>query len=225
MNIEAVIFDLDGTLVDSIDGITFAMNRVLESRGFPGHDRDTYRALVGNGLRELVRRSVPDGRADERLVDELFVLMKQEYGRSWSVGMRVYDGIAELLDRLTERGIPFAVNTNKEEEISRRIVSQCLPNWKFSAVAGGGAQVRKKPDPEGALLIASAFGVEPGRCAYVGDSEVDILTARNAGMFEVSVLWGFRSERELISAGARRIIHRPAELLEVLGLGAGRAES
>lgn len=131
--------------------------------------------------------------------------------------MYVYDGIIELLDFLAQKNIKLGVNTNKDEDIAKLIAEKYFPGY-FSYLVGGRTNIPKKPDPAGALLVAEKLGADPRRCIYVGDSNVDIRTARNAGMFAVGALWGFRSREELLNEGADAVIEKPMELTGILSL-------
>ncbi|HOP72428.1 HAD family hydrolase [Thermoclostridium caenicola] len=216
MKVEAVIFDLDGTLIDSIGGIAFALNRVLTENGFPVHSIETCKQLVGNGFVDLVRRAVPEEHRSEAEIQRYVSQLRAEYDRHWDYGMRVYDGIEDLLVHLQSRGIPFAVDTNKDEGVARRIVERYLSRFKFFRVSGTTPGMPKKPDPARALEMAAGMGVTPRRCIYLGDSEVDIMTAKKAGMIQISAAWGFRSPDDLCRAGAERIIHKPMDLVSCL---------
>lgn len=216
MKVKAVIFDLDGTLIDSIEGIAYALNRVLEENGFPVHSIETCKQLVGNGFVELIRRAVPEGHRGEEEIRRYVSQLRAEYDRYWDYGMRVYDGIGDLLEYLQVRGIRFAVDTNKDEGVARKIVERFLPRFSFFRVSGTTPHMPRKPDPARALDMVAGMNVLPHQCIYLGDSEVDIMTAKNAGMIQVSAAWGFRSPEALILAGAERIVHKPMDLVSYL---------
>lgn len=219
MGFKAVIFDLDGTLIDTVDGIAFSMNTVLENHGLTAYGREEYKILVGNGVRELVRKAVARYGFDDEALTRLTAEMRDEYSKNWNYKIRVYDGIEELLDCLSRNAIPAAVNTNKDESVSKTIIDGLLPHHDFRLIAGAGSTPTKKPDPAGALLIARTLGIQPSQCIYMGDSEVDAMTARNAGMYGVGVLWGFRTAEDLRSAGVRELIERPSDILKLLDIG------
>ncbi len=215
----AVIFDLDGTLLDSLGDIAEAMNVVLDRHGLPTHPVDRYRFFVGDGIDHLVRRALPagvDGAALERIAAD----MRAEYARRATRTTRPYPGIPELLDALVARGIPMGILTNKPHEPAVAMVRELLGRWPFPVIQGATDGLPKKPDPAGALRVAGALGVPPGRCLYVGDTGTDMRTARAAGMVPVGVLWGFRPREELEAAGARHLIDRPGELLRLVDRGA-----
>lgn len=216
MRSRAVLFDLDGTLLDTLEDLANAMNRVLEAWGLPPHQVQAYRFLVGDGVENLVRRALPDGMRNPQILARAVVAMREEYSRSWAVRTRPYDGVAELLDGLRARGVPMAILSNKPDDFTRRIVATMLGSWEFHPVLGERPGVPRKPHPRGALEIASSLGIPPDGFLYLGDTDTDMRTAVAAGMFPVGALWGFRSARELLSSGAQRLIQRPQELLELL---------
>ncbi|WP_025323510.1 HAD family hydrolase [Deferrisoma camini] len=211
----AVVFDLDGTLVDSLADIARAGNAVLRRRGLPEHPEDAYRRFVGDGMEMLVRRIVPAGSSEDE-VGRVLADLRAEYARRSLETTRPYPGVPELLDRLVARGIPFSVVTNKPHEPAVEMVGALLGRWRFSAVIGAMPDLPRKPHPAGALRAAAVMGVEPEACLYVGDTATDVATARAAGMVPVGVLWGFRGEAELREAGARHLLRRPEELLALL---------
>lgn len=216
MRFEGVIFDLDGTLVNSLEDIADSMNRVLGEYGFPTHDLEDYKRFVGRGLRNLVSRALPEGAKDDGLISRCRDSMLEEYGRNFLNKTRPYDGITDLLDELVRRGLKLAVFSNKNDDLTKKLVAALLPDWDFAAVIGSSAEMPEKPDPRGALLISRQSGINPERLIYVGDSDVDMETARNAGMYAVGALWGFRTKEELISNGAEYLLKDPMDLLQIL---------
>ena len=216
MTYKAVIFDLDGTLLDTLEDIGDAVNRVLIERDFPAHTRDAYRYFVGDGSAMLVRRALPERARVEETIIECFEAFLEEYGKNWNEKTRPYDGIPELLDALTEKGLKLAVLSNKPHEFTKQCVSELLANWRFDAVLGQRDQIPKKPDPAGAMEVAERLHIPPEEFLFIGDSAVDIKTAIAAAMFPVGVLWGFRPE-ELKESGAQALINRPLEVMNLLG--------
>lgn len=215
MKYKAVIFDMDGTLVNSIYALMYSVNNVLEKHGLDKINEEQCRLFVGNGIRELVRKAARiDNPEDERLTI-YYTEMIDEYSKNWDYRMHVYDGITELLDSLSRENIKLGVNTNKNEDIAQLILDKYFPGY-FSYMVGGRADVPRKPDPAGAVMIAGRFGVSPSECIYLGDSNVDIKTAKNARMYAAGALWGFRSREELLNAGADTVISKPVELLKLL---------
>ncbi|QEH38608.1 Phosphoglycolate phosphatase [Aquisphaera giovannonii] len=211
----AVLFDLDGTLLDTLEDLGRSVNEVLEGHGFPPHPMDAYRRFIGDGVAMLVERALPAEavRADPSLVPRCVEGFREAYGRGWDVASGPYPGIPELLDALVARGIPMAVLSNKPHPFTRRCVEELLPRWRFAAVLGDRPGFARKPDPGEALRIAADLGVEPGRVAYLGDSSIDMETARGAGMIALGAGWGFRGASELLAHGAVAALSRPIELL------------
>jgi len=217
MTYKAVIFDLDGTLLNTIEDLLDSMDVVLAEVGVAGHDVELAKLYVGDGLRNYVLRALPEAmRGDEALVAGCCRRFAQEYAKRWSVKTRAYDGVAELLTELSRRGVPMAVLTNKPDEFTQVIVRKLLGQWQFAAVRGVGADGLKKPDPAGALAIAAALGILPAECLYVGDTNTDMQTSTAAGMFAVGATWGYRPAGELIAHGAKVLIDRPSQLLDLL---------
>ena len=213
---QAIIFDLDGTLLDTLRDLADSMNGVLSRFGFPVHELEKYRHFVGDGMENLVRRAIPDSaKTDPALVSHCLEMMRKAYGLNWKVKTRPYPGVPELLDALGERGVKMAVLSNKPDEFTQTTVDRFLSTRHFEAVVGARPQVPLKPDPSSALEIAKELKLSPARFAYLGDTATDMKTANAAGMFAVGALWGFRDAAELIAGGAAKLIEKPAELLEL----------
>jgi len=212
----ALLFDLDGTLLDTLEDLGGAMNRVLVAQGLPAHPVDAYRAFVGDGIARMAERALPPGCRTSSTVATTVEAMRLEYARSWAGQTHAYAGIPELFDALTARRLPLAVLSNKPHDFTVAMVAHFLGRWPFRAVEGCRAGRPPKPDPTAALAIAGQVGAEPAACLFVGDSAVDVLTARGAGMVSVGVGWGFRGEAELCAAGAAHMIHAPLELLRLV---------
>ncbi len=211
---EAVIFDLDGTLLDTLEDLADSMNAVLLDRGFPTHPLEAYRYFVGEGVEKLVCRALPDAMATDEFVLTCVEAMEAEYGRRWANKTMAYPGIPPLLDTLTNLEIPMAVLSNKPEKFTRLAVSEFLKRWPFYSVSGARPDLPKKPDPSGALAIAADLAVETHRCLYLGDTATDMHTAAHAGMYAVGATWGFRPRDELLAAGARALADDPLDILE-----------
>jgi len=214
---KAVLFDLDGTLLDTLEDLCDSVNRVLASRGYPVHPLDAYRYYVGDGAATLFRRVLPEGKNSDEMVQKCLLDFREDYGRSWNVKTKPYPGIEELLDALTGGGIRMTVFSNKPHETTKKCVDGILPRWRFEPVLGQREEVPKKPDPAGALEITRILGLQPSDFLYLGDTGTDMRTATAAGMFPLGALWGFRTEEELIETGARALIREPMELLQHLG--------
>lgn len=217
MPYRAVLFDLDGTLLDTLDDIADATNAALRRQGFPEHPRDAYKIFVGDGVATLMRRVVPREAQSEQTLQACGAVMREEYGRHWAVKSKPYPGVPELLDGLAQRGIPLAVLTNKPHEFAQLCVARLLPRWKFAVVLGEHAAVVKKPDPAGALEISRRLGVAPAEIAYLGDTDTDMQTAVAAGMVPLGALWGFRGAEELLANGATMLLAKPLDLLRLFG--------
>lgn len=213
MQFHAALFDLDGTLVDSLDDIADAMNAVLEERGFARHDPAAYRYMIGDGMDKLVLRALPDDRRDPAAVKSCAVAMRHLYARRWFSKSRPYAGIHELLSALERRGVKLAVLSNKLQDFTDLMVRRFFPEFRFESVRGIQPGIPPKPDPFSALQTAEALAVSQDRMVYLGDSDVDMKTAVAAGMYPVGVLWGYRTASELIHGGARLLVRRPEDLL------------
>lgn len=215
----AVAFDLDGTLLNTLEDLANAANAALATAGYPQHPVAAYRQFVGNGLQMLVRRALPSGEADRLGPDGFAELVRRtgdNYAGGWAVATRPYPHIPELLKALCERGVPLAVVTNKPHEWTLRMLAHYFPDKPFLFVQGAMPELPHKPDPAGALEAARRLGVRPDETAFVGDSNVDMHTAANAGMGAVGVTWGFRGAEELRQSGADHLLYDPLELLELV---------
>lgn len=211
---KGVIFDLDGTLVDSLDDIADALNHVLRELGREERDRATIERFVGDGARMLVRRALGDAR--EAVEDDALARFRDRYMAHLTERTRVYAGVPELLAALSRRGTPTAVLSNKPHDATVEVVRALLGDHPFAAVLGVRPGAERKPDPSGALELADALGLAPEDVLFVGDTPVDVRTAELAGMTPIAVLWGMRSREELEAAGAELFLSEPDELLALL---------
>lgn len=209
---KAIIFDLDGTLADSLQDIADAMNKTLTRFGYPTYSYDEYKYLVGNGLQNLVTKALPETDRNKARIEEVLSVMMKNYRQALVVKTKLYDGIPELLDKLTQQGFKLALLSNKADELTQEIASKLLSRWKFDCILGASDHFPRKPSPESALYIAEQLEVLPSEVLYLGDTDVDMQTANAAGMFAVGVTWGFRTREELEKNGAKRVIEEPAEL-------------
>jgi len=216
MKFEAILFDLDGTLIDTIDDIGNAVNRVLLNRGYPTHTISTYRRFIGDGSRMLLTRSLPKKALDEQLLDICLKEFVEDYSHNFNVKTKCYNGIPDLLDELKRIGLKLAVLSNKPDAITKSCAKSLLSNWKFDMVCGQRDSVPRKPDPRGALEVAKKLSIPPTHFLYLGDTGVDMKTAVSAKMFPVGALWGFRTLKELEENGARAVIDAPIKLLDLL---------
>ncbi len=211
MTFDAVVFDLDGTLADTLEDIAAAMNYALVRHGLPARPADEYRDLLGEGVRRLVERALPPDRADLR--EPLLADLGAHYVEHMLDRTRPYPGVPEMLDALA---IPAAVLSNKPQAATTWMVERLFARHRFAAVHGGRDDIPLKPDPAPLLAIVRELGVEAGKTAYVGDTRTDMETALAAGAVPVGVEWGFRDRRELVEHGARAVVATPAELLDLL---------
>lgn len=216
MKYEAVIFDLDGTLLDTLEDLSDSMNAALRQLHFPLHDKEEYRYFVGDGIKELARRVLPPERRDDATINLSVQLMSAEYDCRWKVKTKPYPGIEKLLGALTTARVRMAVFSNKPNEFTKIMIPALLPHWNFYPVLGSRPGVPVKPDPQGAIEIAESLGIASERFLYVGDTGTDMCTATAAGMHAVGVTWGFRKIEELLEHGAQSIIHQPADLMQLL---------
>lgn len=211
--IKAVIFDLDGTLVNSLPDIAAAMNRTLEKYSLPAHPVDCYRYMVGNGAAILAERAVGERKEYQPQVLESY---REDYAENCRVHSHAYAGIPEMLSALRARGLSLCILSNKDQWDVESVAAYYFPGFPFACVRGKTADMPLKPRPEGALHIAGQLGVTPDECLYVGDTAVDMECGRAAGMETVGVSWGFRPLEELEEARACHIIDRPEELLSLV---------
>ncbi len=193
MKYRAVIFDFDGTLLDTLRDLAESVNSVLNRSGFPEHSLEAYRHFVGEGIEELARRVLPEGHRDEATITKTLTDVREEYRQRWPNHTRPYEGIPELLDALTARRVKMAIVTNKPDDSTRTMAARLLPRWKFDVIVGATTDLPRKPDPKGALEAARRLRLSPEAILYVGDSDIDMKTANAAGMYAVGVLWGFRT--------------------------------
>ncbi len=215
MRRSAVVFDLDGTLADTLADIAAAGNHALNALGRPPRPVEDYRLLAGQGLRSLVVEALGDPAPDD-LVERGMNTFLTYYARHRFDHTRAYDGVTDLLDALNARGLRLGVLSNKPHHETLAVTQALLPRHRFDAVIGHQDDTPLKPDPTSARQLMASLGVRPEECVYVGDTKVDMLTGRSAGMFTIGVTWGFREEQELRQHGAEAIIHEPMDLLELL---------
>ena len=209
----AFIFDLDGTLLNTLEDLADSGNIALAELGLPQHPVDAYRMFVGLGVAELVQRMLPEDNRDRGTLARAEELLMVEYKKRWKLKTRPYPGIPELLRELLDRGLPVCVLSNKPQDYTDLTVREFFPGLAFTFVRGARPEVPNKPHPAGALALAGELGLAPGRIAFVGDSATDMRTARGAGMLPVGVLWGFRDEAELTANGALHLLSAPGDLL------------
>ena len=215
MNIKAVIWDLDGTLLNTLDDLAASVNAALAMNGMPLRSTEEVRAFVGNGIRRLMVRAVPGGEANPAF-DKALEDFTRHYGAHSRDRTRPYDGILEMLDRLSAAGVKHAIVSNKID-FAVKALSRAYFGERMCAAIGDDPSRARKPAPDSVFAAMREMGVTAQETVYVGDSDVDVLTARNAGVPCVAVLWGFRDEACLRAAGAGRLAHTPDELREIIG--------
>jgi phosphoglycolate phosphatase len=216
MSTRAVLFDLDGTLLDTLDDLADSMNAVLGERDWPRHPTAAYRTFVGAGIETLVARALPADRRDEQTIAWGVAAMREAYGRRWNRRTRPYEGVEELLEELFARGLKVGILSNKPDDFTRLTTETFLGRWPFERVWGIREGIPKKPDPTAALAFAAELSIAPADTFFCGDTDVDMVTACAAGMVPVGVRWGFRGAEELLRAGARYLLSRPRDLLDLL---------
>ena len=209
-SVSAVIFDLDGTLLASLEDLADSVNTVLDEFSFPTHPLEPYKYFVGDGMENLVRRAAPPDTPDTVLSAILSSVMR-EYGQHWARKSRPYDGIMPMLAELEARRIPMAVLSNKPHAFTVEVMDHFFADIRFTAIQGSPPGSKAKPDPALALAIAGQMRLAPEQVAFMGDTRTDMETANNAGMPPIGVLWGFRPERELLDHGAKVILARPED--------------
>ncbi len=216
MRTQLVIFDLDGTLLDTIGDLAVACNAVLALRGLPQHSYEEYRSFVGNGIMRLVERALPEPLRTPENVALVRADFVEYYTAHIDAYTRPYEGIPETVAEIARRGIRMAVASNKFQRGTEKLVGRFFPEAEFAVVLGQRPGVPLKPDPAVVREILDTTGVAPERVLYVGDSGIDMLTAAAAGVRSAGVTWGFRERAELVEAGAGHLVDHPRELLPLL---------
>lgn len=214
MKYDAVVFDLDGTLTDTLEDLKSSVNFALRSFGFPERTLDEVRRFVGNGVKKLIYRSVPSGTSEE-LAKECLKIFKEHYKSNSLVKTKPYDGIIPMFEALKEQGIKTAVVTNKMHEAAVDIV-RIFFDGLVEITVGQIDGVAQKPQPDGIYSALEKLGVSKEKAVYVGDSEVDCITAKNAGIPCIGVAWGFRDKAVLIENGANFIVDTPQQIFEII---------
>ena len=211
---KAIVWDLDGTLLDTLSDLSAAVNAALGMHGLPGHTEEEVRLAVGNGIRKLIERTVPAGTPVE-ITDAVFLSFKEYYKDHMNDRTAPYAGILELLTDLSRAGVKMAIVSNKADFATKELARQHF-DGVIDVAVGEREGVRKKPAPDAVFAALSEMGVTPSEAVFIGDSEVDVETGRNAGMDTVAVTWGFRETEILRAAGADRLVSTPEELRKEL---------
>jgi phosphoglycolate phosphatase len=210
----AVIFDMDGTLLDTLQDLGDCMNRVLVRSGYPAHPIESYKYFVGDGIRNLVKRVLPENARRDETIERLQAQMSSEYAAHWADQTALYPGIGTLLDELVRRNVRRAILSNKPHEFTTLMAERYFGKWRFDPVFGARNGIPEKPDPAAALETCRLWKLEPEEVLYAGDTNTDMQTAGRAGMFALGVLWGFRTRQELEDNGAQSVISTPGQMLE-----------
>ena len=210
---KAFIFDLDGTLIDSLADIAEAVNRALDERGFPRQPLELFPQFIGEGVHKLVERAVPPEVLPKIDIPSMIADYQRHYDCTWRDKTRPYEGIAEIIGALRADGMKTAVLSNKPDRFTKLCCDHFFAHGSFDAVRGAREGIPRKPHPQAGFDLAEELGVRPDECVYVGDSGLDMEFAVNTGMFPLGVLWGFRGEAELRANGAARLVKNPDELL------------
>lgn len=216
MKYDAVVFDLDGTLLDTIEDLTDSMNQSLAELNCPPCSIADCKFYVGNGVREFARQALPETRRDEKTLSRCVEIMRNHYARNWANKTAPYEGIGEMLSGLLRAGLKLTVLSNKPDDFTQLMVSHFFADVPFEIVLGARKGIPHKPDPAGAIEIAERLGLPPRRCLYLGDTNTDMNTANGAGMYAVGALWGFRPAEELRESGAKVLIEHPTDLLKLI---------
>lgn len=216
MRYKALVFDMDGTLLNTLEDLADSTNFALVKHGFPEQPTEAYRYFVGSGARKLVERALPEEARNPETIDVCLAAYKEHYNENWANKTRLYDGLAEVLNQLSTSTLKFGILTNKPKDFADECVKHFLSSWTWQIVQGQEEGIALKPSADISRLVTEALAVEPSEVLYLGDSDVDMLTAKNAGYTSVGVTWGFRTEQELVGAGAEHIVHAPSEIIELL---------
>ena len=216
MRFKAVCFDLDGTLLDTLDDLAYCTNKILSERGYPIHHVDAFRYFVGDGAKMLMTRALPQEARNETLIEECRKDFEIIYHECWNRQTVPYQGIPELLNAITKRKLIMEVLSNKPQEFTVLTVDHLLQNWNFDMILGQREGGPIKPNPAGMLEICQQLKIPPDHILYLGDTATDMKTAVAAGCYPVGVLWGFRTEQELKDNGAQAIIKKPLDALDLL---------
>lgn len=215
MKFKGIIFDLDGTLVNSLEDIADAMNKALQSLDYPTHSYDDYQYFIGSGLRNLVSKALPETNNDENQIEKSLNSMIDMYRDNCTNQTKAYQGIVELLNELKSRKLKLGVFSNKADALTKEITKALFPDV-FDPIVGLSTESLKKPNPFEALEISKSWGLQPEEMIFVGDSGIDMQTATNANMHAVGVSWGYRPEKELMENGAQHILNHPLDLIPIL---------
>lgn len=214
-SLKAFIFDLDGTLIDSLADIAESINRMLDARGYPRCEQEVFKQMVGDGMEKLVERALPKSACDTELINACVEEYRVNYDLLWNVQTRPYEGITEMLVKLKSKGVKLGVISNKAHRFTVPMTEHFFGKACFDHILGQRTEVPRKPAPDSAREMAALLELKTDEMAYVGDSGIDMAFARSSGMRAVGVRWGFRGEAELRANGADLLVSSPADLFDL----------
>ncbi|MDQ0205216.1 HAD family hydrolase [Pectinatus haikarae] len=213
---DGIIFDLDGTLLDTLEDLSNSVNEALGMYGYKRYAKEDYKLKIGGGFRDLLERSLPTDTPAE-MIDRILSSFLAVYDKNYRKNTKPYNGIGQTLIKLRDAGMSLAVNSNKRDDYTKILLSDKLSMISFIAIYGERTNIPKKPDPAAAEIIIKTMNIPKSKIIYVGDSKTDILTAKNAGIESIGVTWGFRDRKELEKYGAVYIADRPEDILNIVG--------
>jgi len=214
--INAVLFDMDGTLLDTLADLANSMNKALSEMNYSKHPLESYKKFVGDGIEKLVERVVPEKDKKQKTINKLLARFRKLYSEHWADETKLYSGISALLNSLDAFGIQCGIVTNKPHDFAMEMYDYFLSKWKFTKVLGATNKYAKKPAPDMLIEVCKAMEVEPEHTLFLGDSDIDIFAAKRTGMVSVGAAWGFRGKHELKKSKADFIIGNPLELIKIL---------
>ena len=213
---KAIVFDLDGTLLDTLDDIAISANFALKTLGFKEEEVLKYRYFVGEGVIKLFENIFATSPQSNEVISQAVALFESHYAKQFNQNTKLYEGVSKMLTFLQKRGFKMAILSNKPDSFTKMCALKYLRTWQFEVVFGAREGIPKKPHPQGALDVAEALHVKPEACYYLGDTMIDMQTATGAGMISIGALWGFRDEEELVFHGAQFLAKTPSEVIKLL---------
>ena len=216
MKIKAVLFDLDGTLVNSLADLADSVNFTLQEFGFATHENEKFKYFIGDGMQKLIERVLPDDKKDNDSIKQVLSAFMCRYREHFADKTVAYDGIYELVNSLDKMNLKLAIVSNKAQDMAVEVTNKVLSGLNFDIICGKREGYPTKPDPTLTLEIINELGVKPSECIFIGDSGMDMAVAKNAKVIGIGVLWGFRTEAELLENGADYIVNNPNEIAEII---------
>lgn len=212
---KAVIFDLDGTLLDTLEDIADTANTILHHHGFSSHSYASYKKFVGGGLENLIDSITPE-KTDSKVKQSCIALFREEYRKNWNNKSRPYNGIQQMVTELQQADLRLSILSNKPHDFTLDCANHFFSPGTFNLIIGQQKELQPKPAPDGALFIAEKLKLSPNKFVFVGDSDVDMITGQKAGMTSIGVLWGFRTEDELDRSGAEFVATSASDLSDII---------